>query len=486
MRFALVGDDPVMLPLVQAIVESEHHELTHAALAGDMLADLLKLAPQIKIVDDWTALLTQNKLDTVLVGGSDSHVQEAARRLAGEGIALMVFPCVAYGEGLAYELALVQDERGTSIVPAVPMAFRPVMLAMHGFIEDLRNPDANHDGQPFVREIRLHRRIKSGKSKQISRTDLETHLLSDLCTLGSLSRTYNRITAILIGANENSLSTATVTFNGTDLPDAVWTCESAETDGWQLTFIHDDSEQTYSNGETLDEMAAQGEAVSHEEVPAGQLLLNVLEDPGSGGRTSGGTDVEDFNWSDVVRAYEQLHAVRKSIRKGRTIELHFEDTSERSQFKSQMTAIGCGVLTLTFFGVLAYLGVAAVFDNRTGIEKRAEVRDAILYEDQFETDQPVLTQTGQEQLDALIESRSFPIVIEATGQTQLDTDREDRVAKDLEHAKIENPATQIEVLPIAGPTLATVLRITRILVFLPLFLFLISQLLLLITKPSRS
>ncbi|WP_166820558.1 hypothetical protein [Thalassoroseus pseudoceratinae] len=486
MRFALVGDDPAMLPLVQAIGDSERHELTHATLSGDITTDLLQLVPQVKIVDDWSELLVLKELDTVLVGGSAASVLEAARRLAGEGISMMVFPCVAYGEGLAYELALIRDEHGATILPAVPLAIHPATIAIHGQIEDARNPDANVDDVPKIREIRLRRRINTGNANRMTRSDLESSLLSDLCILGGLSKTYHRITAILTGSTEDSLSTATVTLNGSGLPDAVWTCETADHDRRDLTFVLNEDEQRYSSGETLDELVLENASESYAQRPAGQSLLKAIEHPNQPRRTSAGTAIQAFNWTNLVRAYEQLHAVRKSIRKGRTIELHFEDTSERSQFKSQMTAIGCGVLTLTFFGVLAYLGVAAVFDNRTGIEKRAEVRNAILYQDRFQAEQPSLTRVGQEQLDSLIESRSFPIVIEATEVATLDSARKERVSEKLDNANIENPTTQIEVLPIAGPTLATILKVTRILVFLPLFLFLLSQILLVITKPSQS
>lgn len=493
MRFALVGDNPAMLPLVQAIAESQDHELTHAALVGDMTGDLLKLAPRIKIVDDWPELLTVKKLGAVLIGGDDARVQEAARRLASEKISLVVFPCVAYGEGLAYELSLIQDERGISLWPAVPFAKNAFVSMIHHAIEEERDSllgdDEEADDELLrVREIRMQRRLRSSKPSHILRQEFEEILLHDLVVMGEMSRTYNRVTAVLTGVTDEAISTGTITLNGNDLPDAVWTCESADEDGWTITIRYDTFEQTVKNGESLEDFRSldntilppqprsPNECLLHEIAPAIQAELTLPS----------GTPVRDFNWTDLVRAYEQLHAVRKSIRKGRTIELHFEDTSERSQFKSQMTAIGCGVLTLTFFGVLAYLGVAAVFDNRTGLEKRAEVRNAILYDEQFESGQSTLTETGRDQLDELIEFRSFPIVIEETGQEKLDSARKDRVIGVLEDASIENAATQTEVLPIAGPTLAMILKVTRILVFLPLFLFLICQLLLLITKPARS
>ena len=44
----------------------------------------------------------------------------------------------------------------------------------------------------------------------------------------------------------------------------------------------------------------------------------------------------------------------------RTIDLHFEPMSERAAFKTQMIAMGCGVLTTTLMLMLAYLAVASL------------------------------------------------------------------------------------------------------------------------------
>ena len=63
-----------------------------------------------------------------------------------------------------------------------------------------------------------------------------------------------------------------------------------------------------------------------------------------------------------MRAFETVEATHRSVRRRRTIELHFESQSERSLFKTQMTAIGCGILTLTFFAVLVVLMIGAMFD----------------------------------------------------------------------------------------------------------------------------
>ena len=55
-----------------------------------------------------------------------------------------------------------------------------------------------------------------------------------------------------------------------------------------------------------------------------------------------------------------MEGLAKSLRRRRTIDVHFDGVSERSAFKTQMTAIGCGVLTYLLFGLVAFLVIATV------------------------------------------------------------------------------------------------------------------------------
>ena len=55
---------------------------------------------------------------------------------------------------------------------------------------------------------------------------------------------------------------------------------------------------------------------------------------------------------------ELMEGLDKSFRRRRTVDIHFDGVSERSAFKTQMTAIGCGVLTWLMFGLVGFLVVA--------------------------------------------------------------------------------------------------------------------------------
>jgi len=54
-------------------------------------------------------------------------------------------------------------------------------------------------------------------------------------------------------------------------------------------------------------------------------------------------------------------AVDKSIRRRRTVDISMDDLTERAAFKTQMTAIGCGILTWMMLGLVGYLLIGQLF-----------------------------------------------------------------------------------------------------------------------------
>ena len=61
------------------------------------------------------------------------------------------------------------------------------------------------------------------------------------------------------------------------------------------------------------------------------------------------------SWTDAVRSVELVEAVERSLRRGKQVELRWDDNPEESNFKSTMTALGCGLLV---FGLVAIVAAA--------------------------------------------------------------------------------------------------------------------------------
>ena len=68
-----------------------------------------------------------------------------------------------------------------------------------------------------------------------------------------------------------------------------------------------------------------------------------------------GADLPSPNIHDGTRAMELVEATARSLRRGRTVDLHYESISEEASFKSVMTSTGCMILVASLFAVLLAL-----------------------------------------------------------------------------------------------------------------------------------
>lgn len=77
------------------------------------------------------------------------------------------------------------------------------------------------------------------------------------------------------------------------------------------------------------------------------------------GSAQGGNITETWA-NDLYRAFDLLEGAHRSLRRRRTVDLYFDTPSERSNFKSTMTAVGCSLLMLTLLTILLGLGAGAI------------------------------------------------------------------------------------------------------------------------------
>lgn len=353
MNLALLGDDPTILPLLMAVSRSNVHRLSVAALPGRLAPDLSTRLPQVRQTDRWDQLLVDTSIEAVIVAGRSEAALEAARRLASEGKPLFLWP--HGGEtAFAYELSLVRDDAKAPLVPLFPLRFDPAISALKDRIA------AGELGR--ILHLQWERRIAAESSLVVPLLrpeDMEEQLAGDADILRALGGNYDRVTALRTGVVDDRASSATVTLSGDNLPEATWqlnavaatpsTAEPSGTAPWTLTVVG----TTGRASVTSDAARIDFDKLFRKEAPEAK--------PVGGG------------WSDLLRVCETVDAARRSLKRRRTIDLHFETASERSQFKTQMTAIGCGVLFLTLLLVGAVMLVGSAFDVPPAVMKIARV-----------------------------------------------------------------------------------------------------------------
>jgi hypothetical protein len=193
-------------------------------------------------------------------------------------------------------------------------------------------------------------------------------------------------------------------------------------------------------------------------------------------------------WQDVLRAFDDLAALRRSLKKRRQVELQTEIISEKAQFKSVMSASGCGLLLATLFGAVALLAAGAAFDPRESQQRTSERAGLVLREDDFRPRATNLAEEATAEWPAMVRrlgQTAAPILIEQTGENAIDQQRRDRLVSMLSDAGIPSPASRVEVYKFRGGLFLNLLAVCWVILFLPLGIFLAVQALLLATPATN-
>jgi hypothetical protein len=317
--------------------------------------------------------------------------------------------------------------------------------------------------------------------------------------LRSLGGDYSRVSAVQSGVMGDRIAAAAATLLGDQLPEATWTARGTSREArWKLT-VAGESGQIHLTAAgnpvewRLDGLPADAPSSAHanpggqtwaaaDAFDEGELILQAI---------AGESAVPvAAKWTDLVRAFEVVDAARSSARRRRAIDLHLETASERNIFKSQMTAIGCLLLTFSLVGVVLLLLVMPLFDARSRAQIEADRANAIIRSSDFAPATPVLNARGSShlrQLAARLDGTRFPVLIAenkgAEGR-RLSERRRDAVVAELTKLGAKDAAARTQIGPIVGEWYPQMLRVVRILVFAPLALFLALQALVLLTRPA--
>lgn len=285
--------------------------------------------PKLSRRPTWEDLLADNRLDAVLVGGTEPRLLDAARQFAQSGTPLWVLPHPQHGLLFAYELNLAAQETQAPLQAVFPHRAAAVW---HGDLPTESAPDYVE----FVRRIPP----LTPSEKLLSLAAVDQHLLMDLDLLSWQLGSRSRVTTLRSGETEAGIRRQTVTLGGEGVPEIVWSIEPSVDSAVSAEC------RFHSGGKTLVYREADGEWFCDDLKPA-----MVSAPPNFAAVVS---------WSAAITAFELLDAVEHSLERHRTIEVHREAVSERAIFKTRMAAWGCGILILTLLLMVSFLIVASV------------------------------------------------------------------------------------------------------------------------------
>ncbi len=350
MRLALLCDDPAVIPWLDALAAGSLHEVVVAVHVSPRGAELLRGRSGIRLTDRWEDLLIARDIDAILVGGHEPAVLDAIKQLATAGHAILFIPEAAQGSTFLYELSLIRDDNRVKLFPALWHRRDPALARLHALLRD--------GSLGAVKLIQLDRACCRAPGREsLRQTIVDAVLLPDIDLLRWLGGDYNQATALRTGATHDEVLMQTVTLAGRGLPEATWHMQSTPGAAVSVLTVHAErgravAELDVSTGEwTLTE--PDGSKVIGDRVTAARERLDEIEPLLK-------RDDLPAAWSDLIKAFETLDATQRSVTRRRTIDLHFEPMSERATFKTQMTAMGCGVLLVTPLLALAYLAIASL------------------------------------------------------------------------------------------------------------------------------
>ncbi len=296
----------------------------------------------------------------------------------------------------------------------------------------------------------------------LSEADIETWLLEDIDLLRQLAGEFKHLIAVAIPDAASGLHSVTVTLGGPEAGTVAWTLKPGPEFHWRL------------QADTGPELHRTAD---------GEFRF-------AGSQTQNGPPPPPpfVPWENVLRAFDDLAALRRSLKRRRLVELQTETISERAQFKSLMSASGCGLLLVTLLGAVSLLGVGAALDPRDSLQRTSERLGLILRADDFQAGSSTLSAAADAEWPDMIRrlsQSSAPILVEQTDQAALDGQRRERVTARLTEAGVESPATRVELHRFRGDLFLTLLTLAWIALFLPLGIFLAVQGLLL-AAPNAS
>jgi myo-inositol 2-dehydrogenase/D-chiro-inositol 1-dehydrogenase len=353
MKLAILGVDACTLALAKAAAENAELELAWVCeldMPGReaQAAELRSVAHGARLAPSWELFLDRTLVDAVLVASSDQEDlrSEQLRKLVQVGMPLVVAQPAVKSMLLYYELDMIRRDTACVLVPYLPSRLHPAVQALASVIAD----GSVGPIEQITFERPMAERTKPGVLAAFAR---DVDLVRCLC--GEV----NRIGAMGAASEDAAYAHLGVQMSGATAALARWTVVpgQGEADG-RLLAIGTSGKielQMRERGGVWIWRQSLGDQVIEREFPfwsPAAAALSELAEALRGQTTK-------LDWVDACRCVELTEAVPRSLHKGRTVELHYEDYTEEGTFKGTMTSLGCGVLLLG----LVLLPIVALADN---------------------------------------------------------------------------------------------------------------------------
>ncbi len=479
MKLAAIASENSILPALEAAqIASACEVLSLWSEDEQLLKRMQTVAPSARRCDSWDEILETESVDTVLLSGVSEATLTAAKQFIQAGLKLIVVVSPKQDASRIFELTALWQDAGERVVPFIVSGLQEIVNQVHSQI------DVERLGKLW--KVEFERRVASRENEtDVSLSLAQNWFLQDSAWLRTLDANSTHVNMSSTGPDPDRPLEISVRLSGENALDSNWKIRRDLSSGWTLTLI----------GET-DQIIVEGSSDQARVIasPASMTLPEkddfiVLDAYAQLLKIETG-DVER-DWSELIQLGEIGATAARSLVKRRTLPVHFEEASERAQFKSQMAAMGCGVLLWTMFGMIGLLVAGAILDPRDREYLTSTTADFVIRADEFVDAQPELTVLGKEHVEQIARTwtASSPVIIveksEEPSLEAINNSRLSEVLSILTEYKIRSPEKIIVLRTIQGQWFETFMLIGWVIVFLPLGAVLLSQLLILASRPRE-
>jgi hypothetical protein len=352
MKLALLGTDPDLLQLAAAAIEQGHE----ISWIGDIRPEDVDAVTRLvrNLADqsaEWELVLDRGTADAVIVGRGTAASElraEQLKRMAAEAMPLLVVHPGCDSVLPYYEIDMTRREMGGVVRHYNPVANHPIFTELATWVRE------GHTTIGSIHQVTCERRIAD-----LSRTNVIRCLTRDAEPLAVVAGDIRRVSAIGPKIDQLSFAALQVQMTCGEAASVRWSIGSAAGADCDLTMTLVGQRGSirllaFDNDTSNDSRPWQLETIGADEhdrqtlEPFDPADVAVRQLAQAVAATSDAERREMCTWNTATRAMEVVDAVELSLEKGRTLDVHQQQFTERLAFRGTMAALGCGLLLVAF------------------------------------------------------------------------------------------------------------------------------------------
>lgn len=343
MQVTVVGNLGEAFLLIDSLRESVYHSLGVCCVEAELLHQMQQAAVPFTTAATAEDAIAAARNGLLIVAEADAEQSvQVIRRATQEECPVLALPPLDVSTAWSYEVHLLLDEAAVGVIPVTGRWFvDPALRQM-----ELSN----------VQQLTLSLALPADPQQQ------RRHQLHAIDLMVGTGLRFSQVTGLDLNGPGGRPLTRTITLG------------AAATDSVPVppALIRFEAKPPESASVAVD-LVGGGRSSFGVRPPLGSALsidTPLIEDLV---RAVTDRDRCQTEMERLSNTLELLEGLDKSFRRRRTVDVYLDSVSERAVFKTQMTAIGCGVLAYLIFGMVAYLMIAQLLKPAPAVLNLARI-----------------------------------------------------------------------------------------------------------------